>query len=501
MDDYNTDKKQAYVLSIDQSTQGTKALLFDSEGKLLLRKDLPHRQIVNDKGWVSHNLQEIYANTVQAATQVIEASGIDQKQLAVIGISNQRETTAMWDRVTGEPLADAVVWQCGRAETVSREIAQAGYAGLVRETTGIPLSGYFPASKMAWLLRNTEGAMEKAQAGRAALGTIDSWLVFRLTKGKAFKTDYSNASRTQLLNLETLCWDEKLCGLFGIPVQALAEVSDSDSCFGDTDLDGYLEQPVPIMGVLGDSHGALFGQGCIRPGMIKATYGTGSSLMMNIGKKPTVSSHGVVTSIAWGMGGEVTYCLEGNLNYTGAVISWLKNDLKLIKSAVQTQQDAYDANPQDMTYLVPAFTGLGAPYWDANARAAVVGISRTTGRAEIVKAALECIAYQITDLVHAMELDTGVEISQLRVDGGPSRNTYLMQFQSDISAKEVLVPQAEELSGIGAAYAAGIAAGVFDREKLFAQADVTIYQPKMEACVRKRKLEGWKQAVGQVLTT
>lgn len=500
MDDYRTDRKQAYILGIDQSTQGTKALLFDSRGKLLLRQDLPHRQIVNEKGWVSHNLKEIYANTVRTATQVIEASGIDKKQLAAVGISNQRETTAMWDRVTGEPLADAIVWQCGRAEAISREIVQAGHAGLVQEKTGIPLSGYFPASKMAWLLRNIEGAAKKAEEGRVAIGTIDSWLVFCLTKGKAYKTDVSNASRTQLLNLETLCWDEELCSLFGIPVQALPEVAASDAYFGDTDLDGYLEHPVPIMGVLGDSHGALFGQGCIRPGMIKATYGTGSSLMMNIGKKPTVSSHGVVTSVAWGMGGEVTYCLEGNLNYTGAVISWLKNDLHLIQNAAQTQQDAYAANAQDGTYLVPAFTGLGAPYWDADARAAVVGISRTTGRAEIVKAAVECIAYQITDLVQAMEKDTAVPISQLRVDGGPSRNTYLMQFQSDILAKEVLVPQAEELSGIGAAYAAGIAAGVYDREKLFAQAEVTVYRPQMEAAVRERKLEGWKQAVGQVLT-
>lgn len=494
MDAHNTGKGQAYILSIDQSTQGTKALLFDQNGKLLLRKDLAHRQIINEKGWVSHNLSEIYANTIQAATQVIEASGIDKRQLAAVGISNQRETTTMWDRMTGEPLADAVVWQCGRAEAVSREIAQAGSGGLVQKKTGIPLSGYFPASKMAWLLRNTEGAAQKAKEGRVALGTMDSWLVYRLTKGKACKTDVSNASRTQLLDLETLRWDEELCGLFGIPMQALAEVADSDARFGETDLEGYLEHPVPILGVLGDSHGALFGQGCIRPGMIKATYGTGSSLMMNIGKKPTRSSHGVVTSVAWSMGGEAAYCLEGNLNYAGAVISWLKNDLHLIQSAAQTQQDAYAANPQDGTYLVPAFTGLGAPYWDANARAAISGISRTTGRAEIVKAALECIAYQINDLVQAMEQDTGEAISQLRADDGPSRNTYLMQFQSDICAKEVLVPQAEELSGIGAAYAAGIAAGVFDREKLFAQADVDVYQPKMEESLRKQKLEAGSRA-------
>lgn len=489
-----------YIVSIDQSTQGTKALLFDTEGKLICRSDLPHEQIINGKGWVSHDLNEIYHNTVQTFRDLIGKSGIDKSEVAALGISNQRETTAMWNRETGEPLAHAVVWQCGRAEEISRQIFEAGYGELVRRKTGIPLSGYFPASKMAWLLRNTEGAAELAKQGKICLGTIDSWLLFRLTHGESFQTDYSNASRTQLFNLQTLGWDEELCNLFEIPINALATVADSNSCFGYTDFEGFLEQPIPITGVLGDSHGALFGQGCIRPGMIKATYGTGSSLMMNIGKTPVTSEHGVVTSIAWGMDGEVTYCLEGNLNYTGAVISWLKNDLKLIESAGETQELAYSANLEDQTYVVPAFTGLGAPYWDAKAKAAIVGITRTTGKNEVVKAVLECIGYQITDLVRAMEQDTGVRISQLRVDGGPSRNTYLMQFQSDISGKEVCVPAAEELSGIGAAYAAGISAGIFDRDQLFAASEFTAYHPVMDASRREEKYAGWKAAVGQVLT-
>lgn len=491
---------KTYIIGIDQSTQGTKALLFDGTGALIQRSDLPHKQIVNEKGWVSHDLNEIYANAIQVVRQVIEASGIDKNEIAALGISNQRETTAMWDRFTGEPLAHAVVWQCGRAEEIGRKIAQAGHGELVRQKTGIPLSGYFPASKMAWLLQNTDGAQQKAQEGKLALGTIDSWLLFRLTGGKSFKTDYSNASRTQLFNLKTLSWDEELCGLFGVPMQALAEITDSNACFGYTDFEGYLDQPIPIMGMLGDSHGALFGQGCIRPGMIKATYGTGSSLMMNIGNQPIASAHGVVTSVAWGMDGEVVYCLEGNLNYTGAVISWLKNDLKLIEGAGETEGFAFAANPEDTTYLVPAFTGLGAPYWDASAKAAIVGITRTTGKAEIVRAALECIAYQITDLVRAMEQDTGTPIGQIRVDGGPSRNKYLMQFQSDMLDSEVCVPQAEELSGIGAAYAAGIAAGVYDRKKLFAESAFTVYRPKMEKALRERKWKGWQEAVGQVIS-
>jgi glycerol kinase len=492
--------KRKYIVSIDQSTQGTKALLFDENGILQFRCDLPHKQIINDKGWVSHDLNEIYENTVAVFHNLIKQSGIDSSEIAALGISNQRETTAMWERSTGKPLADAIVWQCGRAEEISRQIADIGYGGLVREKTGIPLSGYFPASKMSWLLKHTENAYDQAKQGEVCLGTIDSWLVFKLTQGKSFKTDYSNASRTQLFDLKTLTWDTQLCNIFQIPPCALAEVADSNSCFGYTDFEGFLENPIPILGVLGDSHAALFGQGCVQPGLIKATYGTGSSVMMNIGKQPVLSKHGVVTSIAWGMDGEVTYCLEGNLNYTGATISWLKNDLELIEHASETEALAYAANQNDQAYVIPAFTGLGAPYWDPDAKAAIVGITRTTGKKEIVKAALECIAYQISDLVMAFEQDTNVEISELRVDGGPSRNTYLMQFQSDILQKKIRVPSAEELSGIGAAYAAGIAAGVYEQEKLFANARAITYSPLMEASLQKQKMEGWKAAVGQVVT-
>lgn len=492
--------KEAYIVSIDQSTQGTKAMLFDGEGSLVCRSDLPHRQIVNDRGWVSHDLNEIYQNTIQVFRNLIQKSGVPKGSIRALGISNQRETTALWGRSTGEPLDHAIVWQCGRAEEIGRRILEAGHGDLVKKRTGIPVSGYFPASKMAWLLENVPGAGELAQKGEVCLGTIDSWLLFQLTKGESFKTDYSNASRTQLFNLQTLSWDPEICGLFGIPMEALAEASDSNACFGYTDFEGFLNEPIPITGVLGDSHGALFGQGCIRPGMVKATYGTGSSLMMNIGRELTFSEHGVVTSIAWGMDGEVTYCLEGNLNYTGAVITWLKDDLKLLESAGETQELAYAANPADRAYLVPAFTGLGAPYWDPEAKAAIVGITRTTGRNEIVKAALECIAYQIADLVFAMEQDTEVGIGQLRVDGGPSRNSYLMQFQSDILGKEVCVPAAEELSGIGAAYAAGVGAGIYEREHLFAGAAYTAYRPQMEEALRQEKYQGWKAAVGQALT-
>ena len=307
--------EKRYIIGIDQSTQGTKALLFDGVGHLLRRTDLPHRQIVNEKGWVSHDLNEIYRNTVQTVKTLVAESGVAPETIAGIGISNQRETTAIWDKATGEPLEEAIVWQCGRASGIAQEIAEQGHAEEIREATGLQLSAYFPAAKMAWLLRNGgEERQKRAADGKLCLGTIDSWLVYKLTGDHAFKTDFSNASRTQLFNLKTLAWDKKICEMFGIPVCALARVCNSDAVYGATTMEGLFSEPVPICGVLGDSHAALFGQGCLKPGMIKATYGTGSSLMMNIGDKPIKSSHGVVTSLAWGRGGKVDYLLEGNLN-------------------------------------------------------------------------------------------------------------------------------------------------------------------------------------------
>lgn len=489
-----------YIIGIDQSTQGTKALLFDETGNLLLRTDRPHRQLVNSRGWVSHDLTEIYENVIQSVKDLIQLSEIAKEDIAAIGISNQRETAGIWNRKSGEPYDRAVVWQCDRAEEITKEIMQAGYAGVIKEKTGIPLSAYFPAGKIAWLLRNHPELREKAERGEICAGTVDSWLLHRLTKGGAFCTDYSNASRTQLFNIHDLKWDEELCEIFKVPLCCLAEVRDSDSCFGYTDLEGYLDHKIPIRSVLGDSHAALFGQGCIREGMIKATYGTGSSLMLNTGKQPVDSKHGMVTSLAWVINGEANYVLEGNLNYTGAVISWIRNDLGLINSVQETEALAKAANEDDTTYLIPAFTGLGAPYWDADAAAAFIGMTRITHKEEMVKAALECIGYQIADLVYAMEKDIGKTIEELRADGGASRNGYLMQFQSDILNKRVLVPQKEELSGIGAAYLAGIAQGIYNQRELYAGEKYRKYTSGMEENIRKRKYDGWHNAVKKVLT-
>lgn len=477
-----------YVLSIDQSTSGTKALLFDSFGELIGRSDCAHRQIVNDKGWVSHDPVEIYQNTLKAAAELLRHTGVEAAKIAAIGISNQRETALIWDRESQQPVCDAVVWQCARAEKIVERLAE--QAEKIKEKTGLHLSPYFPAAKWAWILENIPGLMPD----RLCAGTIDSWLIFKLTGGKKFRTDYSNASRTQLFNLHTLQWDEELCRIFGISPAMLPEVCGSDSCFGETDLEGLLPHAVPIHGVLGDSHGALFGQGCIQPGMVKATYGTGSSVMMNVGERPVFSQSGVVTSLAWSMQGKVEYVLEGNINYTGAVTKWITEDLGLLETSRQAGEVAQQADPEDTTYLVPAFTGLGAPYWKSEVKALWCGMGRTTRRAELVRAAEECIGYQIADVVKAMCAESGITISELRADGGPTRDSFLMQFQSDILNIPVAVPNQEELSGIGAAWCAGIGAGIYSREVL-SRISRKQYTPQMEEAVREKKYQGWKNAV------
>lgn len=479
-----------YILSIDQSTSGTKALVLDESGALIGREDLPHAQKINDKGWVSHDPMEIYRNTVEAARRVLGAAKLDPAGIAAAGISNQRETALIWDRATGEPVAGAVVWQCGRAQPICDRLEARGEE--IRQKTGLRLSPYFPAAKWAWILENTPGI-----AGRAlCAGTIDSWLVYKLTG--QFKTDYSNASRTQLFNIHTLAWDPELCALFGIDPGMLPEVCMSDSNFGETDFGGVLSHPVPIHGVLGDSHGALFGQGCTEPGMGKATYGTGSSVMVNIGERPVFSGKGIVTSLAWGMGGKVKYVLEGNINYTGSVIKWLVEDVKLLASSQEAGPMAAAADPEDGTYLVPAFTGLGAPYWKPEARAILWGMGRGTGRAEIVKAAEESIGYQIGDIVNAMR-EEGVALSELRADGGPTRDSYLMQFQADILGLAVAVPRREELSGIGAGYCAGIACGLYPAD-INTRGERSVYLPQKGAAWREKRLDGWKNAVNLLLS-
>ncbi len=487
-----------FIIGIDQSTQGTKAMLFDEQGKITLRLDRPHRQIVDGNGWVEHDPEEIYQNLIQLVRDLMAQSGVSGNEIAAVGISNQRETAMAWDRHTLKPVYNAIVWQCARGAAICEGIEKQGLGESIRQKTGLRLSPYFSAAKISWIMENVPQVHSRALKGEICVGTMDSYLVHRLTGGKEFRTDYSNASRTQLFNIRTLQWDKELCEIFGIPMACMAEVTDSDGFFGETDFEGVLPCKVPIHGVMGDSHGALFGQGCLKSGMMKATYGTGSSIMMNIGETPIFSDHGVVTSLAWKTNGKVQYVLEGNINYTGAVITWLKDDMHLLESAGESEALARAADPADHAYVVPAFSGLGAPYWRSDAEAAIIGMRRTTGRKEIVKAGLSCIAYQIADVVKLMQQEASIEEIELRVDGGPTRNSWLMQFQSDILHAELRVPQAEELSAIGAAYAAGLSTGVYSKD-IFSKTVYKTFRPEMAEDERNRLYQGWQDAVKRVL--
>ena len=484
-----------YILGIDQSTQGTKAILVNSNGRIIGRADCSHQQMVNQYGWVSHDLEEIYQNVLCASKTVVEKTGIDKNEIKAIGISNQRETTALWNKA-GEPLNLAVVWQCARAGEIVKKLK--AFKLDIKRKTGLTLSPYFSAAKMAWLLRNTESLSGK-ELHDICLGTIDSWLVYRLTGGTSFKTDYSNASRTQLFHIQELKWDEELCKIFEIPREALPEVCDSNSNFGSTDLEGFLKNKIPIHCVMGDSHAALFGQGCLKAGMTKTTYGTGSSIMMNTGRNCIVSRHGLVTSLAWGIDGSVSYVLEGNINYTGAVLTWLKDDVKLISTPAETEKAAELANPQDRTILVPAFSGLSAPYWKDDVKALIYGMTRTTGRNELIKAALDSIALQIGAALQSMEEDCGSRIRELRVDGGPTKNKYLMQAQSDLSDVRITISETEELSALGSAYLAGISLRMYQQEELFGNAKKICYEPKMQEEKRAEKWNDWEKAIKLVM--
>ena len=484
-----------YIIGIDQSTQGTKAIMVGHDGEIIDKTYLPHKQIISENGWVSHDGEELFRNTVLAVKMLMERSVVKKHEIAGIGISNQRETTVAWNRETGQTVGPAIVWQCSRAKMITAAFAGSQLERAVLEKTGIPLSPFFPAAKAAWMLQNNPLARKLADDRQLCIGTVDSWLVYGLTDGEVFKTDASNASRTQLYNIHSLQWDPEICEALGIQIHVLPEVENSNGDFGCTTLCGYFDEPVPIRAVLGDSHAALYGHGCVNEGMAKATYGTGSSIMMNTGPSFKASRHGLVSSLAWSIDGRVNYVLEGNINYSGAVITWLQKDLGLISTASESDALAAKANPADSTYLVPAFSGLGAPYWSNDARALFCGMSRTTGRAELIKAGLESIAYQVTDIVEAMEADSGIRLSALQVDGGPTANHYLMQFQSDMTQKKLYVPKTEELSALGAAYMAGVSAGVLDAEILQGNDTKKCYEPVMNKTERDKKYSGWKAAV------
>ncbi len=490
-----------FVLAIDQSTQGTKAVLFDKFGRAVVKTSRPHRQIVNDRGWVSHDPEEIVTNVLAVARDACTQAGVLDGEVACIGLSNQRETCLAWDKETRQALANAIVWQDGRAQELCARLAaeKAGEVERVRELSGLELSPYFSASKMAWLLENIPPVADAAERGTLALGTIDSWLCFKLCREHPFKTEPSNACRTQLLDLREVAWSRELCDFFGLPIEALGEVVHSDSVFGTTTMGGLFDDPIPVCGVLGDSQAALAAQNCLDAGELKATYGTGSSVVLQTGDRLIQSRSGLVSSIAWDFGGKVSYILEGNINYSGAVITWLIDDMKLIHEPGETEEICAKANPRDRAVFVPAFTGLGAPWWDGDATGLLTGVTRTTGRNEMVKAVVDSICLQDTSLVLGMRADSGFPVAELRADGGPSHNAYLMQLQADLARVTVVVSSLAELSAGGVAYVAGSKAGVYRGNAIYDAIERTVYEPKMGEGEREERLARWESALYQTM--
>lgn len=483
----------ALMMAIDQSTAGTKVLLIDENGQIRHKVERPHRQIYPQPGWVEHDAEEIWQNVLALASQLPTDAGIGFSQIIGLALTNQRETTIAWDRQTGQPLAPAVVWQCQRGEAVCRRLEK--HSGLIRQKTGLTLSAYYPAAKAAWLLEHIPDLQDRAKNGKVCIGTVDSYLLFRLTGGQVFATDMSNASRTQLFNLDTLAWDQDIAGWFGIPLEALPQVLPSDSRFGYT-APGLLPHSLPIAGIMGDSHAALFGQGCISEGMAKATYGTGSSIMLNAGRTKAEPPEGIAASLAWGWRGEVHYVLEGNVTSSGDTLKWICDELELVKTVREIDDLSELVEDTNGAYLVPAFSGLGAPYFDSGARAALIGLSRGTRKAHVARAALESIAYQNDAVVTAM----GVRLQDLRADGGPTRSDVLMQFQADLLGCPVRCNAAREISALGAAYMGGLTLGFYDNLQNIPamRQQGRTFMPRQPAEYVSRLRAGWQDAVRRV---
>lgn len=486
-----------YVLSLDQGTTSSRAILFDSEQNIVCVQQREFEQLYPHQGWVEHNPMEIWSSQYGVMNEVIAQSGVDPRDIAGIGITNQRETTILWDKATGRPIYNAIVWQCRRtAPLVDELLRQPGMEAYIRENTGLVPDAYFSATKIKWILDNVPEARQKAEAGEVLFGTVDSWLVWKLTGGKAHVTDRTNASRTMLYNIRTLDWDDTLLKALDIPRCILPEVRDSSSIYGYTSLQGV---EVPVAGIAGDQQAALFGQGCFAPGDTKNTYGTGCFLLMNTGKTIYQSHNGLVTTIAISLNNEVDYALEGSVFVGGAVIQWIRDGLHLIQESRDSEYYAQKVEDNGGVYIVPAFTGLGAPYWDMYARGAILGITRGTTQNHLIRAAEESIAYQSADLMNAMEKDTGLHISTLKVDGGASRDAFLMQFQADILNSRVLRPAIRETTALGAAYLAGLATGVWkDRDEISHLWSCNhLFEPDMDEETRARLLDGWHKAVGR----
>ncbi|KPL78721.1 hypothetical protein ADN00_05615 [Ornatilinea apprima] len=489
------------ILVVDQSTSATKAMLFTPQGELIDKESMDHEQIYPQPGWVEHNAEEIYQNLIQVVRRLLERHPERWSDLAGFSLTNQRETVVVFDRATGKPLHNAIVWLCRRGEPLCKQFVQEGKDAYVSERTGLKIDTYFPASKLRWILDNHADIQQKLQSGEALFGTIDTYVLYRLTNGQVYATDHTNASRTLLYDLHTLAWNFQLFELFGIQAAVAPEIRESRDRFGETTFEGLLEKPLPISGVMGDSQAALFAQRCFAPGEAKATFGTGSSLLLNIGHRPQLGKQGLVTAVAWVMDGQPTYAFEGITNFTGATIAWLRDKLELIRSTEETEALALSVPDTGGVYLVPAFVGLSAPYWRPDARAAIVGMSPSTGKAEVVRAALDSIAYIINDALELMSSEAGIHLQYIYADGGAVRNRYLMQFVADLSGMTVRVSQLQELSAFGAVLAGGLGLGLYASLEELKNLPIhyTEYMPQMDAAQVKKLQDGWKTAVQQVL--
>ncbi len=490
-----------YLMALDQGTTSSRCIIFNKSGEIVSSAQKEFTQYFPRSGWVEQNPNEIWSSELSVMVEAMASKGIESKDIAAIGITNQRETTVVWNRHTGEPIYNAIVWQCRRTADRVEKLKKSGYSDVIRKKTGLIIDPYFSATKIEWILNHVEGARERAENGDLLFGTIDTWLIYKLTKGKVHCTDYTNASRTMLFNIHTLQWDEELLDLFQIPRCMIPEVKYSSELFGYTE-ESVFGGIVPIAGVAGDQQAALFGQCCFREGEAKNTYGTGCFLLMNTGNTPVESKHGLITTIAAASGRSVNYALEGSVFVAGAAIKWLRDEMKMIDSAAETNDLALSVKDSAGVYVVPAFTGLGAPYWDAYARGAVFGLSRGTTRAHFVRATLESLAYQATDILKAMEEDSSIYLKSLKVDGGASANDFLMQFQADILNVEILRPEIIETTALGAAYLAGLAVGYYaDIEDIQDNVQIkNVFAPQIDKQTREELYSGWKDAVSRIRT-
>ena len=490
-----------YILGIDQSTQGTKAIIFNEQGKIIARDDLSHKQIINELGWVEHDPLEIKENVVKVVKNVVNKAEIDKDSIIGVGISNQRETALMWDKKTGKPLYNAIVWQCRRTADITDKLKADGHEEYIRNTTGLVVDPYFSGTKVKWILDNVEGAREKAERGELLFGTVDTWLVWKLTQGRVHVTDYTNASRTMLFNIHTKKWDDKMLELLNIPRSMLPEVRNSSEVYGQTNIGGKGGVRIPVAGIAGDQQAALYGHLCTRAGQAKNTYGTGCFMLLHTGDKAITSKNGLLTTIACNAKGEPEYALEGSVFIAGASIQWLRDELKIVHDSHDSEYFAQKVPDSNGVYVVPAFTGLGAPYWDPYARGAIFGLSRGSNRNHIVRATLESIAYQTRDVLEAMQSDSGQRLQYLRVDGGATNNNFLMQFQADILDVNVERPVVKEVTALGAAYLAGLAVGFWkDLDELHDKARVErTFTPDNDEEKRERRYKGWKKAVKRSL--